>query len=1575
MVKPYIKPLLLMSVLVFTFLFSLNLINANTYISDIYFIVPDTVFVTNERVELKGWIYLTNYSANGTLITNSSLYASANINLTILNSTRGVLSNYTLTTNANGTFYTKSNFYSTGIEVNASATAGYYSIRAEYKDPNNSTWFSEVGIIVVNQSVEILKISSEKARYYSSEIVNIDIEALRQIGDSLFFVNNVSINGSLRNSTKSIINSFNCTTGTNGKCSVNLTAPSTYGNYFLELDDFKAYSSFSVIPFSHSVYMRDELGKSLKNIFSTSEQARIEVSIANASDSDTYTFSGYIADSSGNNIKNIASTTLTSNNSFKNSFLFTVDSVTFSYGVYTAFLTISKTGDGSATATTSFRVEDWALSVEKKASNSGFEYGYSAFPSKEMKFEIYPTYRGNGSLIANLSSSSFTINIKDNLNNILNITNVTWNSTCATSGCYEFSITSPTNTGKYYLDISLSYSGSLQTETKIINVINGIISAQSTNREGDLKELFGTNEYIYISFTSYNSTSAGFNLSDAEVFIVQYMNGSEFSYTNVTYDAVNSSNSAYEWGWNSTNQRIRLDVPKIGGIYNLYLFGNNRTLGTTAKIIVNPYSVCGVAKNTAGSVDNSNYFYVWQFKTTDTIYFELKIIQATNPLGRATADNASTGNGTATGSQCTVDTSTQQVISNATLSVIEVRNAESGQLQSLNTSSSTCQASDNSGGYTCTIKPLNKWDGGQNVVKLKVQGQDGTIATAYSRFEARAFYLYGWSQTWQNNPSDNITMTVQLYEAGKSWWSSWGSSGGLSGTVTVKKIEYMGRDGEWIWPPVDSGYNVSALNSTSITSGQGTISIPASNAKNGQWKTGNYRAVLKGTTSAGDSDYGYAWFGVKLWDVYGSPVECSVNASTCWYKDYFNSKENVTIYIKISKAGNYNYGYSGGENIYGNVTISVKKIDDCRKWPCKELNSSLYQAGKIIVNSSSPWYWNANPAQQRNYTIQINTTNVSTGSWGTGYYNVVLDVNGTDTGYAWFNTIAFYVRVKPTDVNGSDYKYNIKPDDRMYFNISAIKGYKGWYANYNDSDFVNVTVDSLVLRRWDEGNFKQVEYNYPKDLNISSISINGTAVLNITMNASAWGNGYYWGELTLKNSDDETSSGWLNFGVKPFRVSISVDSGFNEVDTDQCINVTLNIYEPDWSSNGYLHGNYSIDSVYEDVWSGMSRSKITYTNYTNSSFNATGVKLQFCPNNNNWGGGSWGGWHYLNIVVKNNSNNNTANGWLNFKSVPFSISWGSVEGGNAKLTTANANVVVNITKSLSGESTTGNLTSLYQWRYESYRSYKEEYNFSVGGCSSWVSGQCNLTGSQNVTIYAPGNGWKIGYNYLYSEWTPVNNANSKIEDWNGIYIDGRVPYNSYFDNRDLNNNWKYNFRNNENLTIKVNVRHLNYSDVSESLTVTSVSYAAPSNICYDEWCRTYTSASSWGLSTGGTTISNGSGIIQIAPSGSWALGNYYIKVGVSGSAGTSTLTGGMLNVKDFTYPNVTITSPLMNSTISGNNFSINWTTTETTNCNLFVVNYNNFNNWYCGGWNSTNSTNSSSEIISSAKVFIIANLV
>ena len=445
-------------------------ISANNYTADVYFTVPNTVYGVNESIEFKGYVYMGNYSNNGSVVSNSSVLANANVNMTITYGNGSFYRNYTFTTDSNGTFYSKSNYFSNATEVNSSSSAGTYNIRTEYKDPNNSTWFSNVEISVVNQSIDLLRVNSEKSKYNPSESVMIEVEGIRQIGDKLLHIANISVNGTLRNSSRYILNSFNCTTATSGKCYVSLTAPSNYGNYILELDNFKAIGGFNVVPFSVNVYMKDNLGQSLKNVYAIGEQGKVEVSVANASDSDVYTFSGYISDSSGNVIKSITSTQLNSNNSFKNTYLFTVDSISFSYGAYNVYVNTSKSGDGSVSSSSSFKVKDWALSLNKKSSNSGFEYEYSAFINKSLFFEVYPTYRSNGSLIENLSSTYFTVNLKDNLNNVVRSSNITWNSTCGNDGCYEFNVTSPLNVGQYSLSVILSYNGATETQTRLVNV-------------------------------------------------------------------------------------------------------------------------------------------------------------------------------------------------------------------------------------------------------------------------------------------------------------------------------------------------------------------------------------------------------------------------------------------------------------------------------------------------------------------------------------------------------------------------------------------------------------------------------------------------------------------------------------------------------------------------------------------------------------------------------------------------------------------------------------------------------------------------------------------------------------------------------------------------------------------------------------------------------------------------------------------------------------------------------------------------------------------------------------------------
>ena len=76
------------------------------------------------------------------------------------------------------------------------------------------------------------------------------------------------------------------------------------------------------------------------------------------------------------------------------------------------------------------------LSINKKSTSSGFENEYNAFLNKTLNFEAFPSYRSNGSLITNISGNSFTIILKDSLNNVISTTNASWNSTCGKEGCY-----------------------------------------------------------------------------------------------------------------------------------------------------------------------------------------------------------------------------------------------------------------------------------------------------------------------------------------------------------------------------------------------------------------------------------------------------------------------------------------------------------------------------------------------------------------------------------------------------------------------------------------------------------------------------------------------------------------------------------------------------------------------------------------------------------------------------------------------------------------------------------------------------------------------------------------------------------------------------------------------------------------------------------------------------------------------------------------------------------------------------------------------------------------------------------
>lgn len=1523
------------------------------YAVGIQLVLEKSIYSASEQMVMSGSVAQSNLSASDTAYAPA---ANASINITIFeNATGNVSRNYTLTAAADGTFRSNSSSSLASTTVLAPNSTGAYYAEASYTDPGSAAWRTKVSFTVLDQVIDDIIIRPLKASYYAGEQVTVFLEAVKRSGQYKVPVSNVSLNGTLRYENLTTISQFNCTTATNGACSISLSAPSAAGKYILEAKNFLAASSFRVIPFNIQAYMKDGLGQSFKEIFRAGEDASVEVRVDlnGSSPTGTYTFNGTILNSNSTAVANITSTTLESNNSYTNKFTFAIGNQ-FSAGNYFATVTAYDSAGRSRSATIFFQVRGWTLVFYKASTASGFEYEYVAFPGRALGFEIYPKDRQNGSIITGLNATQFNITLKDQIGTILAAGNASWNSTCGSSGCYAFNLTSPSSTGSYVLSVSLNHSSDVQKSERKIMVTDLTLSALSTSETGEQKDLFGTTEPVYIKLAATNTTSPT-NLTEASLMSVTYENGTEFTYANTTWFGINVTDNTLHWAWNASEQKLKLDPPKSGGVYTVKISANSNAAITTAAFVVNPYDVCAVAKSAVGSVDSSTSWYVWQYKTTDTVYFEMKISQANNPAGRANSTLAKNTSNFGMGSACTMDTTKQQVVSNATITISKVWNSISGVTNSLNATESMCKADDNQGAYTCTLKPLTRWESGRNIVEFSVLGSDmQTTDKVIAIFESRTFFIYGYPTTWANKPESNISFTLYLYKPGSSWWGSYGS-GGLSGSATVQKVQYFGKAGEWVYPPVEYPYNTSGLNASTVTSGAGSFTLQHTLSSKGVWDVGSYSAIVKVTDSAsGESDYGEIWFEIKRWDVYAQPAEKTGSAFN--YKYSFNTRENATLYVRITNAGDWND--AGGTSLGGNVSVGVKRLEQYVSWPPKEFNSSAYGYTTINVNQSNPWMWTANADTYSNYLMTIYPVG---GRWESGYYNLVLDINGTDTGWGWFNVISFTLQSQPTDANGTNYVYNTKGRGAVYFNVSATKS---WKWSYSPSDYVNTTFEDLTIRTWRQAGsaWQAFEYNYPEDINVSvkgsgTRNINGSAVLNVTLLSGNWPSGWYSGDLKVRSvsgdSAGDSSTGYLYFNVQPFRVQSSISS--YQVDYDSNVTATLSVYEPDWSSNTLVTANYSIVKITESQWTGTGSNYITYSSYTPRNFtNQTQLNISPVRSGSTKWSLSNSGYRYLTITVQDINTGSSQDAWLSFRAMPMQISIGSPYGQNSITSTQNVTVPVTITSSSNGSAASGNVSSISEWSWPT----RNEYAFSVGTCSSVTSGSCKITGTQNVTIHVPSGGWSDGWHYPELLFTPTDDKSSSISA-GSTWFQVTQAYSADFSNHDENNAWKYYFGFNENASVKLTARDSGWN--GKAVNVTRVQYAESGSNCWSDYCRTYVDAS-WQIvgasqAKPNETSASGSVIRIIKPSAGWQRGEHVVKVSVAGPLGTGTLKSGYFWVKDNTAPNVTISSPVFNSTINSSTFTFSATTTEDASCSLSLANYNSYYSWYC--WWAGNSTNTS----------------
>ncbi|MBI2579159.1 MAG: hypothetical protein HYW26_05585 [Candidatus Aenigmarchaeota archaeon] len=1513
------------SLFLFLFVLLLSSISFASSTYEIQLVVSKYVFGPAENVSITGTVL--NITSNSTLNITTYL-GSVNVNVSMLNSTNGTVSNYTFTTNENGTFFSRSSFNPSATAILSPNATGTYILVAN-SSIESGIWISKANIVVVNSRIDDILFQLAKINFYASENMSITVRAVQKVGDSFAAVSNITINMTMMQLNESIISSYTCVTSASGTCAINTTAPSASGTYILEANNFVGFTNFKVVPFDVEAYMKDSSALVFKNIFTRGETGFVEVRVSYNSTTPTgvYNATGDVIDTNGNNVLNLTSVLLNSSNGFVDKIPFTASS-SLIVGFYTTRISVAKQGGETVNATTSFQVRDWSMSFKKASQNSGFEYGYTAFVGKNVSFEAYPTERANGTVLQNLTSN-FTILLKNPLGSIVGNTTVRYNASCGGKACYEFNLAVPSTVGDYTLSVAANYSGVYESADQTIKATDITATSYPSDSEGNIKELFGTTEFVYISLSGKNVTS-NITIYNAALSSITYDNGTQFSYSETNVSSMNFSDATLQWAWNSTAGRLQIDPPKTGGVYLVEVYANNKSAVVTTRFGINPYDVCASAKGTS---DTSTSDYWYQFRTSDTIYFQLTINEAQNPTGKASLSNISGNASYGRGTQCSFDTTKKRSINNATVTIENVFNTQTGKTKSLNTSASTCSATDNSGGYICTVQPDGTWDGGRHVVTFNILGDDKiTYHKARSYFEARAFYVYGYSTNWANKGTSNISLNVNVYEAGSGWWTS---SNGLSGTAVVDSINFYGGVGEWIWPPIKYDYNATGLNMT-ITNGVGSVTLPSGRSSSGIWAGGYYSAVIKVTVNS-QVDYGEAWFSIRNWDAYAQPVE--IRGSSFDYKNSLNARENVSLYVRITEASNWN---DNGGTALGNVTINVKKILDYSQWPPVELTTSNFTATPITINTSSPWFSSANTATHGKYLLNISPTG---GTWSSGYYSVVLDLNGTESGYGWFNVITFYVNTQPTNANGSGYVYNNKGNTPIYFNVTTTKSQK---SSYTAADYVNATITEAVIRMWDQTTQSQREFRYPGDINITPLLVNGTQIINVTYLAGNWPSGWYNGEIKMRESvENTTSKGYIWFSVQPFRVSTNIVS-YN-VGTTENASVSLTVNEPDWYNSALINGNYTVTKVQETSWTnGVYR--ITNLNYSISSNASTfrnTTTLVINPTSGKWRPGYKSG----TIIVKDNLTNDTQTAWFWFRVTSFIDSTNRISSYNVGL---NTNITVNITLTTpAGAPATGNLSSAFYWGWPS----KTRYRFVIGSCDSQTSTTCFINRSAIVTIVPPANGWNEGYNYIYFEYVEQDDASSIIESYNSVYFYAQQTLTGYMYSVDDSGGWKNSFGQRENVTMFVYSLR-NVSGTQISVNVTNVQIAKTSSGCWSDSCRVYQNATfeAMNLTSGRFTSvaganMTGSGYIRINASGGlWDFGDYAVKIFV-----TEKTTGEIGIIKDATFriidrtaPSITITSPTAEQVINATSILFTATTTEQAVCYIYIYNYGQYNANYCG---------------------------
>lgn len=1311
-------------------------------------------YCTGEGITVIGQITEDTRQYNASKHNQSANSPGATVDLYLYRGAAGSSSRVLISNHSNVGITETGNFSSSLLSSN---NPGKYKIVASFKDyvADTSNWNTSIDVHVSKKCIDRFLIYTDKSIYYNyfDTGIGVYVEAQKFSNGEYVSVSGAEFNWTLRTADEETIlySGTGLQTDSTGKYNTTASVPAAVGKYIVEVNDFASKSTFFVHPYEVEIAMKDSTGSSTRATYDSTQTARVEVAVTinnTVPTGGTFTFSGDVRGKDGQAVQTIPSTNISSP-TYTGTYDFLLEN--FSIGSYMTNVTVTD-GTNPVTVATFFDVRNWELGIEIPA-DSGFLFGSTGFAGDNVRLVMKANSLATGEPITGLESST-TIQIFNKQGVVIGDINTSDTAEFEysnSSGGYLIKLTMPGDVGLYTLRVTSSdNTGDTMTAEKILKVTDTVAYASTVDRKGEIKEIFGGSEKIYVSITAKNSAGP-VTVNNATLVEVRDEEGNPVTFTYMNWSnwsnaSLNDNTTGNDWSRNYSYQQlvvIGLDNPRKGGLYFVTVLVNDESRAN-ARFTIDPYKACAFPKSATES------YYRWQFSVTDPVRFEVTVTENRPKAGKSMlffSDYICGGFGGGGGSN---------TVSGATVSVLKIMNEQAKKEISLDDINITQGITDSNGQAFVTLTPKGNWTGGWYQVIFKITGPDNvTTGRGYGGFEARRFYIWGfgidentstsdyWQYKWNFRPGENVSIGIEMYDAeGGTWWKT---GSGLNGQATADKILYHGTPGNWIWPPIEYSYQ-GTLPSTSIKNGKGNFTLTAPASK---WKTGEYSIVIKGSNENGEEDYGWAWFSVRLWDAWGRAVD-NETFEDKW--DGFSTEEGVGMLVEIHNAGNWWWDWGKSQALEeAPVKIGIEKIQDYASWPPTTMSESNYTSTTIEVNESTDLYqlwWSPNKTYLKDYTVMLNPTD----RWSTGFYNVVLNLtgaNGThETGWGWFNIRAFYTWTDFVDENGTSI-WRSRGGNDTYFNITTTKDYWNPWSGTSvaNASPVNTTVDEIILWMWKEDSWCTTELRYPGDLEVTPIEINGSTTIKINRtDGNPWEAGWYWGDIITKDIEDNTDRGYLWFEIKPFDVYINtLDSSLSyayEVSPSSNLSLNITVKDPeDWSWPGTpLPGNYSITKIVDETWGhDYSQTELESSDYNPANFSGGSQLVNVSPP-----GGSWdGGYHNLRVVIRDDSTDSTGEtgtGWAWFNVVPFKVKVLSIKGesSNTWSTTlrpseTSFNITFRAYDPITNESVNKTLERVGTW--------DTSYTFIT------TDGDSIVNGTENVTVSSP-DGWEQGWYWL-----------------------------------------------------------------------------------------------------------------------------------------------------------------------------------------------------------------------------------